>query len=204
MRTTRRFAPSEDRFLRSNLGFLRCTDIARRLGRSPASVVSRANSLGLRSPNRRTRRFSESEDQYLRDHVGKERMANIARHLGRSHSTIYERTERLGIAIAAFRKPAQPYIASTGYERISGSGRDRHRVLAEEELSRPLLPGEIVHHVNLVKSDNRAENRFVCGSHAAHGKAHASIGKLVKELLERHIIAFDRTEGVYRLCEISN
>jgi hypothetical protein len=43
-----------------------------------------------------------------------------------------------------------------------------HRLVAEEKLGRRLLPGEVPHHLNGVKSDNRPENIVVVDSLAAH------------------------------------
>ena len=47
-----------------------------------------------------------------------------------------------------------------------------HRVVAEEMLKRPLRKGEVVHHKNGNKMDNRPENLMVVKSHAHHRMEH--------------------------------
>lgn len=47
-----------------------------------------------------------------------------------------------------------------------------HRVVMERTLGRALRPGEVVHHKNHVRDDNRPENLEVCASPGIHLRDH--------------------------------
>lgn len=68
------------------------------------------------------------------------------------------------------------FIDRRGYVMINVNGRHvrQHRHLMAQAIGRPLLPTEVVHHINGNKSDNRLENLELCSSqseHLLHGHA---------------------------------
>lgn len=56
-------------------------------------------------------------------------------------------------------------------------GRHEHRVVAEQMLGRKLCPGEVVHHIDGNKRNNKPENLMVFASQADHARYHAAIAK---------------------------
>jgi len=64
------------------------------------------------------------------------------------------------------------YIDKDGYKRYCDSNKLVHRHVAEMTQGRILRPGEVVHHKNRNKLDNRRSNLWVFDSQQRHHKIH--------------------------------
>lgn len=79
---------------------------------------------------------------------------------------------------------AQGYLVYTAsVTNGDRAGKLLHRVIAEENI-RPLMPGEVVHHIDHNKKNNEVSNLKIM-SHSEHARLHAKHSKLgVKQCLE--------------------
>ncbi len=59
-----------------------------------------------------------------------------------------------------------------GYKLFANSGKSVHRHVAERKLGRKLRKGEVVHHKNRDKTDNRRSNLQVFKSQKSHHASH--------------------------------
>ena len=94
-------------------------------------------------------------------------------------------------------------ISSSGYvivKVVEGKGhwRPEHVLMIEAEIGRRLTPGEHVHHINGIRTDNRRENLHLFRSASLHALAHGSLDALLDQLLGAGVVEFDRKVGRYR------
>ncbi len=69
-----------------------------------------------------------------------------------------------------------------GRTYVKNYGRHEHRVVAEQMLGRPLMPGEVVHHIDGNKRNSSINNIRVYKSQSEHAKFHAEFNWFIKEL----------------------
>ena len=69
-------------------------------------------------------------------------------------------------------KSAKTYKDSRGYVRFKDDDEPLHRYVAEKKLGRDLESGEVVHHKNRRKADNRFSNLLVFKNQKAHDRIH--------------------------------
>ena len=83
--------------------------------------------------------------------------------------------------------------------RKDGGYECRNRVVAEKKIGRKLREGEIVHHINGIKTDDRPENLFIC-TRAEHNSIHSQATSLIYECMGKGYAKFDEEKGRYVLC----
>lgn len=71
-----------------------------------------------------------------------------------------------------------------------------HIIEMEKRLGRPLAKNEIVHHIDLDKTNCNVENLYLCSDHREHLLIHRSLDVVGRELLEMGLISFDGTRYV--------
>jgi len=72
-----------------------------------------------------------------------------------------------------------------------------HIMVAVKERGAPLVKGEVVHHINLNKHDNRSEN-LVIARRKEHAIWHVQLEEIAVSLMEEGLVQFSREHGYER------
>lgn len=167
--------------------------IAAKVGVSAESVRHRLVEFGIdRHPAQRRFAVDVPEEELRRLYeVEKLGVKDIAAQIGATYNGTLNALGRAGIQrVARGRQRRGPYQNRTQYARRTtlngyhseycpdhprakkrGQYVPSHVLVVEKAIGRYLVDGEVVHHINLVKRDNRVENLAVLNNHW-HAKAH--------------------------------
>lgn len=131
-----------------------------------------------------------------------ESLRQVARSLGVTHQALCWHRDNWGlerIRKAYTRTPRSTgrFTDQWGYVMVRTSNRagalaytPEHILVAEQVLGRRLERGEIIHHINGVKSDNRPENLHIC-TRTEHMTIHKDLEALALELVLSGKIVFN-------------
>ncbi len=90
------------------------------------------------------------------------------------------------------RKPDHPNAHRGGYVA-------EHILIVTEIEGRPLVKGEMVHHIDLDKHHNTSDNLVICDS-KQHREYHLQLEMIAVQLYRQGLVVFDKTKG-YSLIE---
>lgn len=62
-----------------------------------------------------------------------------------------------------------------------------HILVAESILGRSLIPGEVIHHINECKDDNRPENLYLFKNQSEHWRYHYHCGRGIPLITESNL-----------------
>ena len=198
MRQKRRvFSERDDEYIRAHYRTMSHGDIARNLGWHVGSVRRRAVRIGVA---RTLKRWTDAENQIIRAawQAG-EQMSEVARRLGRRVTEVGPRARSIGCN--PWRTPKYMHGGRPTVGCRNGKAYYTHRAVVERDIGRRLQSNEIVHHIDGNKFNNARDNLHVFNGRSEHRKAHCSFESIVTALLRGGVIRFDRTKGVYELCE---
>lgn len=75
-------------------------------------------------------------------------------------------------------------------------------MVAEQILERPLIERELAHHIDGNKTNNLAENLFVCRDISHHREIHNRLERIAFDLYQQGIVRFNQITGNYEIAAL--
>ena len=189
------WSPEEVSILKDNykFGARYCTKL---LNRNYYSIRKKIVSLRLK--------LTKEEILKVYSRMGEDRWKNLSeteknKFLKRAKTANFEYIKTLKKSLTGKKRIThQGYVVIKDYDHPNRN--DQHEVfehvkVMSDYLGRPIKDGEIIHHINMDKTDNKIGNLYLYPNNSEHKKAHMDVSKLMKQLLDDNIIIFK--EGKY-------
>lgn len=197
----KRYSDDDLKYIKENYKNKPVKEIATLLKRSPKSVRTQIERMGLKLKTlerNSSYTWSETELKFIIKNYTNMSDEKISKELGISKSKICRKRIEMGL----IKQKKEPFLQGGYYRQyINGKKVWTHRYNAEKKIGRKLKNYELVHHKDGNKTNNDYDNLYVCKDKAEHGAVHDSLEKVAFELYKRGLIRFNEETGEYYLNE---
>ena len=201
-REHKRWNDDEIKYIQVNHTKISVKEMAVQLGRTPKSIRRKCDSIGIKLPYVGCGRWNNNTIKTLETlFFNGESDILISEKTGHSVKAVVAKRAKLRLLRIPRRDDGFSYLDSDGYYKIYKNGKRcfHHVIIAEEAIGRRVSQKEKVHHINFEKTDNQVDNLLICTDRSEHFKLHFQPMTLIKTLIERNIINFDKTKREYFL-----
>lgn len=199
MGARRKFTDEQIEYCKKKCRELSAKEIARNIGltkRQVYYIVNKHTDYSFRESGDLSRIWSDEEIEVLKDPnlTDYEKVQLLP---NRTDSAVRMQRRRLGFESKPVEFRRRFFSQGYKYLRVDGGYEKRSRLVMENHIGRKIAEGEVVHHINGKKADDRIENLYLCDDRAEHSLVHHQAFMLVGELVDKGIIKFDKENGEY-------
>lgn len=145
--------------------------------------------------------YNPNSKSFCKTCISKYGVAKLAGSVGYESKVKNKFIDRIGKVITGKEGYPEVYIGKDYPYRKGGYRTIREHIFVMEcHLKRGLRRGEVVHHIDGDKRNNRLDNLYLTTT-AEHNKLHAESESIVFELVKLGFVTFDREIGRYKLLK---